>query len=465
MKAPPCLTVLAALLVGTAAGASLAAAAPERLNVLLIVADDLRDSLGCYGNPVVKTPHLDALAGRGLRFDRAYAQYPVCNPSRSSFLTGLRPEQTGVVDNSTYFRDRLPAIVTLPQCLRQAGWFTAGYGKVFHSAGLRAQWIDSDRSWDDAHEATGIDDRPKLIAGRNLTGGKLKWCEWGATAGAGENEPDYLTASAAIAAMEQAGDKPWFIAAGFHRPHDPFFCPQQYYDLYPLESLKPYCDPPDMTAAPKLAFPPEMHEVFKQFTDQERKEYLRAYYACTSFMDAQVGRLLRELDRRGLRERTLVVFLGDNGFHLGEREWWNKTTLFEPSCRVPFIMAGPAVAAGGVCATPVELVDLYPTIIARCGIAAPQPLAGASLLPLLANPSASGKGYAFTMTTRGKLAGRSVRTERWRYTEWEQGRQGIELYDERADPQETHDVSRHPENAPVIASLAALFERHLPRYP
>jgi len=437
---------------------------PSQLNVLLIVSDDLRDALGCYGNTAVRTPHLDALAARGQRFDRTYVQYPVCGPSRTSFMTGWRPEKTRIMDNSKFFRDAHPNVVTLPQALRQAGWYTAGYGKVFHSAGVREKWIDTAHSWDDAHEATGIDERPALVAHRNLTEGKLKWCEWGITADQGEKQPDYLTASDAIAAMDRAGGKPWFIAAGFHRPHDPFFAPQKYFDLYPLESLTPQVDPADMTPAPRLAFAPEMHEVFKKFSDQDKREYLRAYYACTSFMDAQVGRLLQELDRRGLRDSTLVVFIGDNGFHLGERAWWNKVTLFEQSCRVPLVMAGPRVPVGTTTRGLAELVDLYPTILDLCGVAPVQELAGSTLRPLLENPAGPGKPAAFSLITRGKNVGRSVRTTRWRYTEWDGGLQGRELYDEAADPGEHHDLSGDPAHAPTMASLRALFAQ-LPQYP
>jgi iduronate 2-sulfatase len=456
------LALTAAIALGVAALAQ--GAPPPRLNVLMIVADDLRDALGCYGNPTVKTPHLDALAGRGQRFDRAYVQYPVCGPSRTSFMTGWRPEQTRILGNSTFFRDVIPEVVTLPQALRQAGWYTAGYGKVFHSAGDRERWLDTTYSWDDAREAVGIDERPALIAHRNLTGDKLKWCEWGVTTGEGENDPDYLTASAAIEAIDRAGEKPWFIAVGFHRPHDPFFAPKPYFDLYPLASLTPHVDPPGQTTAPKLAFDPEMHELFKRFTDQERREYLRAYYACTSFMDAQVGRVLQALDRRGLRDRTLVVFIGDNGFHLGEREWWNKVTLFEASCRVPLIMAGPGISDGASSRGLTELVDLYPTILDLCGVSPVQALAGTSLRPLLENPAAPGKAAAFSLVTRGKIVGRSVRTARWRYTEWDDGREGIELYDAIADPGEDHDLSRNPAHARTIASLRALFAQ-LPQYP
>lgn len=437
-----------------------------RTNILLIISDDLGARVGCYGAPV-KTPNIDALAGRGVRFDRAYVQYPICNPSRSSFLTGLRPEQTKVLDNGTSFRRQLQDVVTLPQRFRQAGWFTAGYGKIFHSGGAgnkeRALWIDADRSWDDAHEAN-FERKPRLIAGRNLSDGKLGWCRWGATEGPDENEADYGTGSAAIAAIDKAGDKSWFIAAGFHRPHDPYVCPQKYFNLYPVESLQLHRDPKDMTPVSKVSMPVnETSGIFKAFTDQERLEFLRAYYACASFMDAQVGRLLRELERRKLNEKTLVIFIGDNGFHLGEREHWNKGTLFEQSCRVPFIVAGPGVPVGQVARSPIELVDLYPTLLDLCGLKAPHRLAGESIKPLLENPAVAGKGYAFTMVTRGNLLGRTVRTDRWRYTEWDQGRQGVELYDETADPGENCNLSTRPELAQTIASLKALFDRHLPK--
>ncbi len=462
-----------------------------RPNVLLIIADDLRDRVGCYGNPQIKTPNIDSLAARGVRFDHAYVQYSVCNPSRSSFLTGLRPEQTRVWDNRTCFRDNLPDVVTLPQCLRAAGYYTAGFGKVFHTAGRnpseQARWSDAKNSWDDSHEVPSQggaaayrrlkensaansphdDDfsrEPKIIEGRNLTGGKLKWCEWGATAGPDNLEPDYGTASAAIAAMDKAGGKPWFIAAGFHRPHDPFITPKKYFDLYPLSSLKLYHDPQDMTASLPLALPQGAElAAFRAFSEEDKLEFMRAYYACTTFMDTQVGRLLQELDRRNLWTNTLVIFMGDNGYHLGEREWWNKVTVFERCCRVPFIMAGAGVAANRVCDAPVEMVDLYPTLINRCAVPPPQnqTLAGESFWPLLQNPALPGRGFAFTMVTRGKdnLIGRSVRTDRWRYTEWDEGRKGIELYDESKDPEETADLSRNPENAKLIASLKSLLDK------
>ena len=470
------------------AGAQPAAqAAAKHPNVLLIIADDLRDRVGCYGNPYLKTPNIDSLAAKGLRFDHAYVQYSVCDPSRSSFLTGLRPEQTRVWDNQTCFRDNLPQVVTLPQCFRENGYFTAGYGKVFHTTGHDfATWADAKNSWNDCREAPQNGDirdainhgqpgrtvlhdgdfsrEPAIVAGRNLTHGVLKWCYWGETAGPDDLEPDYQTATAAIAAMDKAGDKPWFIAAGLHRPHDPFICPKKYFDLYPLASLKLYHDPADMSKTLPLAIPSGLdYESFQKFSDEDKLEFMRAYYACTTFMDAQVGRLLQALDQRNQWTNTIVIFMGDNGYHLGERKWWNKVTLFERCCRIPFIMAGANVSAGEVCEAPTEMVDLYPTLLDLCHVNPPpnQTLAGQTFRPLLANPEGPGKGYAFTMVTRDQkhLVGRSVRTSRWRLTEWDGGKAGIELYDEANDPEENHNLAENPKYSELVASLRAMFGR------
>ena len=229
--------------------------AAEKLNVLLIISDDLRDSVHCYGNTAVQTPNLDRLAARGVRFEHAYVQYPVCNPSRTSFLTGLRCEQTGVVDNKTLFRSRLPDVVTFPQLLRQAGWHTAAFGKVFHvgevMGEIRDGWMDVGKSWD---EGQMFQPTPagRVIEGRNLTGGKLKWCQWGATAGTDDDQPDGQTARHSIDTIEKLtkSGQPWMVAAGFHRPHDPFLSPKKYFDLYTFGSLKIYQRPGKRHAAP-----------------------------------------------------------------------------------------------------------------------------------------------------------------------------------------------------------------------
>lgn len=431
---------------------------PIRPNVLLIVADDLRDTVGCYGNAFVKTPNIDRLAARGVRFDHAYVQYPVCNPSRTSFLTGLRCEHTGVVDNRTFFRDRLPDVVTLPQLLRRNGWYTASYGKIFHvgeSPGEnRKGWMDEGTSWDVAEM---FDTAPagRETEGRNITGGTLPWCRWAATAGSDDDQPDGQTARHAIEMIrtQTASGRPWMVAAGFHRPHDPFVVPQRYFDMYPLESLTMYHDPAAATPLPRLSLPGgAFADAFQRFTDLDRREFLRAYYAGVSFMDAQVGRLLDTLDDRKLWDTTLVIFVSDHGYHHNERGWWNKSTLFERCCRVPCIVAAPGGKRGGVAQGIVELVDLYPTVAEYCGLAPPNALAGQSMRPLAENPEHPGKRAALTLVTRGgRQFGQTIRTERWRLIEWSDGRR--ELYDHEGDPEETNDLSSDPARADTIAEI------------
>ena len=427
-----------------------ASTAPKKLNVLIIAVDDLRDTLGCYGNTAIKTPNIDRLAARAVRFDRAYVQYPVCNASRSSFLSGLRPDQTGVTDNRTLLRDRLPEVVTLPQLLKDDGRHSAAFGKIFHLGGgrdaaVRARWMDLPKSWHTAQsfEATALG--RTQIAGRDLTGGKLSWCKWGAMDGGDDDQPDGQIARGVIAQIEALGDQPWVIGAGFMKPHDPFLAPKKYFDLYPEDSLALHRPPAGQTPAPPLAIGfGELGAAFAQFTDRERREFLRAYYACTSYMDAQVGRVLATLDRLKLWETTIVIFLGDHGYHLGERDWWNKNTLFDRSCRAPLMIAAPGVKAG-VARGLVEFVDLYPTVAELCGLTPPPKLAGQSLRPLLRDPAAPGKPAAFTLVTRGpNQRGDSVRTDRWRYTAWSDGAR--ELYDHTADPGETKNVAAdHPD--------------------
>jgi uncharacterized sulfatase len=451
---------IAALLFGLAAATGLTA--PAKMNVLLIVSDDLRDTVGCYGDMAVKTPNIDRLAQRGVRFERAYAQYPVCNPSRTSFLTGLRCEQTGVVNNDTFFRTRLPDIVTLPQLLRQHGWYAASFGKIFHLHGRspeeQSRSMDMPKSWDEAR-AFKATPAGRIVEGRNLTDGKLKWCAWGATAGTDDDQPDGQNARHAIATIEQQtqAGRPWLVGAGFHRPHDPFISPKKYFDRYPPGSLKLYRDPTNITALPPLSMPGgAFQQAFDAFTDTERLEFLRAYYAGVSFMDAQVGRLMDTLDRLKLWDKTLVIFAGDNGYHHNERNWWNKNTLFERSCRVPLIVVAPGAQRGQVCRSLVEFVDLYPTVADYSGVKAPHTLAGESLRPLLENPVTKGREAAFTLVMRGgRHYGQSVRTGRWRYTQWSDGT--AELYDEWNDPEETRDVSNESQHAPLIQEM----KRHL----
>ena len=434
--------------------------AADQPNVLFFAVDDLRDTLGCYGDSAVKTPHIDRLAARSVIFERAYVQYPVCNPSRSSFLTGLRPDETGVTDNTTLLRSQMPNVVTFPQLLKEHGWHSAAFGKIFHLGGgrnkeLKGKWMDLPKSWHSAQafSATGIGSQK--LAGRDLSNGKLNWCHWGAMNGDDNDQPDGQIASAVITEMERLGDKPWIIGCGFMKPHDPFVAPKKYFDLYPENSLQLHRDPLNQTPAPPLAVGfGAFGRVFSDFTDTERMEFLRAYCACTSFMDAQVGRVMDALDRLGLQNKTLVVFVGDHGYHLGERDWWNKNTLFDRSCRAPLLISGPKINPGRAPGL-VEFVDLFPTIAEFCGIAPPDGLAGQSLWPQLTDPAAPGRAAAFTIVTRGAdERGASVRTDRWRFTLWSDGSQ--ELYDHSSDPEETQNVAEA--NAAAVQELSALLQ-------
>jgi len=428
-------------------------ASQSRKNVLFIVVDDLNHSLGCYGHRLVKSPNIDRLAARGIRFDRAYCQFTICNPSRTSFLTGLRPDSTGILNNTTGFRSKLPDVVTLPQLFRKNGYFTARLGKIFHG---RKNTGDP-QAWDVTSDpkATPLGQEGR---GRNLTGGRVNWCRWLAAEGDDEDQPDGLIAAETISLLEQRRDEPFFIAVGFLKPHDPFIAPKKYFDLYGLDSLKLPEDPPDRSPELAHAIGSGWKDEFNRFTDRERREFMLAYYAGVSFMDAQLGKIMVALDRLGLWQNTTVVFFGDHGYHLGERGWWNKNTLFELSARAPLIMATPEMKTKGTsCSRIVEFVDIYPTLADLHGLAAPDNLEGTSFTPLLNDPNRPWKKMAFTQVQRGKIAGRSVRTERWRYTEWDQGKQGAELYDHNSDPGEYYNLASDPQHSDTIKELRKML--------
>lgn len=455
--------LLASLSVLHAANASPPSAKP---NVLLIMADDLRDFGGAFTHEVVKTPNLDRLRARGTTFDRAYAQYPVCNPSRCSLMTGVRAEQTGVVDNKVSLRQAMPDVITMPQLCKEAGWQSHAFGKLFHLGGgrdpeARQQWMDAGHSWHTAQTFEATPTGRKMLAGRDVTGGALKWCHWGAAAGTDDDQPDGQIATATAAMIDKLGDTPWFIGCGFMKPHDPFIAPRRYFDLYPPDSLRIWTDPAETQPVRKdsIGFG-DYGRTFAKFTDQEWRELFRAYCACTSFMDAQLGRVLDALDRNQLWDNTLVIFLGDHGYHTGERQWWNKNTLFDRSCRAPLIIAAPGMKGGRTTRSLVEFVDLYPTVAEFCGLKMPHSAAGTSLRPVLADPAASIKDAAFTLITRGdRLHAQSIRTARWRFTRWSDGK--TELFDHDTDPEELRDVSsNHPD---LITDLTARLQT-LPRF-
>ncbi len=448
----------------TAAGpAAHAAEPPKTPNVLFIVSDDLNCDLGCYGHKVVKSPNIDRLAASGVRFDRAYVQYTVCNPSRTSVLTGLRPTTTRVMDNATHFRKTLPDAVTLPELFRKNGYEAIGLGKVFHrglSPDDAKKEMDDPKSFDRVFygKTTAAGNKGE---GRNLTGGALPWCRWLAVEGADSEQADGQLADEAVKLLGEKREKPLFLAVGFYRPHDPFQAPKKYFDLYDNSKF----DLPTMPEGYKPPYPLSLgggafHDAFAKFTDKERREFLHAYYAGVSFMDAQVGRLLDALDKNKLAENTIVVFLGDHGYELGVRNWWNKNTLFERSCRTPLIVRVPGAKGNGKgTAALAEFIDIYPTLAELCALKdVPKRLEGASFRKVLDDPAAKHKGAALAVIKRGQVMGRSVRTEKYRYTEWDEGKKGAELYDHQKDAGEFVNLADDKTLEAIRGELSALIK-------
>ncbi|HET9486064.1 MAG TPA: sulfatase [Chryseosolibacter sp.] len=421
----------------------------ERLNVLFIASDDLNNRMGTYGHPMVKTPNLDRLAKRGVRFDNAYNQYPLCSPSRVSILTGLRPDTTGVYDLKTLFRDIVPTVTTLPELFKQHGYFSARVGKIFHygvpgQIGTNGQ--DDPQSWNQVINPSGRDKREEHLL-TNYTpdrglGSSLSWLEAG---GEDDEQTDGLVASEAIRLMRENREKPFFIAAGFYRPHCPYIAPKKYFDLYPVEKIALPVEPPGhLRNIPKPAL--TTNPLYWGLSELQRKEVIRAYYASVTFMDAQVGKLLDAVDELGLTHKTIIVFWSDHGYLLTEHGQWKKQSLFEEAARVPLLIAAPGAKGNGkISSRVVELVDIYPTLADLCGLRPPKYLAGESLVPLLQDPKTRWLRPAYTQVLRpgDMIMGRSVRTERWRYTEWNNGEQGAELYDHKKDPFEYHNLAEH----------------------
>jgi iduronate 2-sulfatase len=425
----------------------------RKLNVLFIVADDLNTDLGCYGHAAVKSPNIDRLAARAVRFQRAYCQYALCAPSRWSFLSGLRPETTGIFEFKTLLRERIADVVFLPQLFRQAGYFTAGMGKVFHDqrqSDARTSWdFYQDRMGDDTQEAAAVKKRYSYAQGKRPF-------EWTRLDGNGESTRDGLTARGIARFMEEKAKqgKPFFVAAGFHNPHLPWTAPAPFFDRYPPGRIAAPQEPP-LRNIPALAL---LTELSGNPAPRSRAEAMAAYYACVSFMDAQVGVLLDTLDRLQLWDDTIVVLLSDHGYHLGDHDGlWAKLTVFEQAARVPLLIAAPGHGRGRACAGIVELVDLYPTLAEMCGLKAPARLEGQSLVPLLRRSDAPSERAAFIMVQRDGAVGKSVRTQRWRYTEWDEGKKGVELYDHERDPGEYDNVARDPQHAGAIAGLKQLL--------
>ncbi len=431
-------------------------------NVLFIASDDLNNRLGTYGHPVVKSPNLDRLARMGVRFDRAYNQFPLCSPSRVSVLTGLRPDTTRVFDLKTLFRDNIPTVVTLPEFFKDNGYYSARVGKIFHygvPGQIGTDGQDDAQSWHRVINPSGRDKKEEhLLTNYTPKRGLGSSLSWLVAEGTDDEQTDGIVANETIRLMKENKDKPFFLAAGFYRPHCPYIAPKKYFDMYPLESIVLPEEPADhFKDIPKAAFFTD--PLYWGLDKTQQKEVIRAYYASVTFMDAQVGKLLDALDELGLAGNTIVVFWSDHGYNLTEHGQWKKQSLFEQVARVPMFIAAPAAKGNGKATQRVvELIDIYPTLASLCGLTPPSYLQGTDLTPLLNNPKLKWDHPAFTQVVRSRsIEGRSVRTERWRYTEWDQGKEGVQLYDHKKDPHEYKNLANDPRFRNVREELSALL--------
>jgi iduronate 2-sulfatase len=471
----------------------------EKMNVLFIAVDDLRPEAGCYGNTIIKTPNIDRLAARGTIFNRAYCQQAVCSPTRSSLLTGRRPDATKVWDLETHFRVALPDAVTLPQHFKANGYYCASLGKIYHggfedgrSWSVPAWYasgstVDTDpvdwtkrittkfpgvKEYSDQIPTPDDNDKPAARAnGKRVKTGPA----FEVSPKTDDQLPDGSTALEAVKQLHAFKSKtePFFLAVGFLKPHLPFVAPKKYWDLYdsnkiPLPAIDHLPDgSPEFSGHVNMELHsyigvPKENPIPADFAKQLR----HGYYACISYTDAQIGHLLDALDKEGLADNTVIVLWGDHGWQLGDHGLWHKHTNFELATRAPLLISVPKQkTAGQKCEATVEFVDVYPTLAEVCGLSVPQGLDGKSLKPFIENPNAPAVKVAISQYPRPGMMGYSVRDQRWRCTFWREKNGGVvaatELYDEQNDPAETVNVANNPENKAIIDSLFKL----LPPFP
>ena len=452
-----CVTVLA-----QTNGLEAAERAKTPRNVLFLVCDDLNCDIGCYGHRQVKTPNIDRLAREGVLFSNAFCQFPLCGPSRASFLTGMYPDQTLVRRNAIYVREHTPNVVTLPQAFRKAGYFATRIGKLYHynvPKHIGTSGHDDPFSWNQTFNPRGrdVEEESKIFSIRKgQFGGTLSWL---AADGTDEEQTDGIGASLAIDQLKShaRSRRPFFLAVGLFRPHTPYVAPKKYFDMYPLESIKvPRVPKGYLQTLPKGARATLLRKKDQVNLPEELgRQAIQAYYASISFADAQIGRILRALKETGLDENTVVLFTSDHGYHMGEHGWYQKTTLFENADHVPLIVSGPGVTARGRRHEGlVEMVDFYRTLTELCGVQAPATVTGKSLVPALVDPRKTIRQSALTQYA----AGYSLRTSRFRYTEWgEGGAGGAELYDRDVDPDEMKNLAGQASLKQVQAELSIVL--------
>jgi uncharacterized sulfatase len=437
---------------------SVATHAAPKLNVLFIAVDDMNCDLGCYGSKVVSSPNIDRLAKMGVRFERAYCQFPLCSPSRSSLMTGLRPDTTQVFDLQKRFRDVLPDAVTIPQMFMQGGYYAARVGKIYHYGNpgdIGTPGLDDPTSWNHTVNPAGRDKttlEPDIINYTPKRGLGSAMSFLADKEGKDEEHTDGKVATETIKLLEEHKDGPFFLACGFYKPHTPYVSPVKYFGLYPLEKIQ--IPPAVAEDVPKAALLSTNPWPWFGVTEPQAREVKQGYYAAISFVDAQIGRVLATLDRLKLWDNTVVAFWSDHGYHLGEHGLWMKQSLFENSAHVPMVVIAPGAKGNGKPSPRVvELVDLYPTLAELTGLTPPANLEGMSLAPLLADPEAKWDKAAFTQVWRGSFAGHSVRTERYRCIEWDGGKEGDQLYDYTTDPEEQHNLANDPAHTQTLLEL------------
>ena len=460
---------------------SLVFAAPKKFNVLFISADDMNCDLGVYGNSQVKTPNLDRLAKRGVVFERAYCQQSLCGPSRASVMTGMRPEDIGILSNKNDLRVKNPKVVTLGQAYRQNGYFSARAGKIYHYGNpsmIGSDGHDDPQTWDERYNPIGIDrsqqeNITRYGRGREKDKNLGISMAWWNPVSKDQDHTDGKVASKIIDLIERKKDEPFFLAAGFFNPHCPYVAPKKYFDLYPLEEIEMQdLDEAkrDLEDVPKIALNRDLNHWPYYFADisvEQARKCKQAYFATQSFVDAQVGRLLDALEENGILEKTIIVFWSDHGYFLGEKGLWYKRKAFERSVRVPLIISVPGMGAGERFKQPVELLDLYPTLMDLCELPMTDQLQGKSLRPVLADPTANSLSKpAVTLVWYGRESwGYTLRNDRYRYMEWMEGRAGRELYDHAKDPEEITNLADDPKYTELIASLSLQLKTYVPDAP
>jgi len=438
----------------------------KKPNVLFLMSDDLNTALSGFGHPQCKTPELDKLAERGMRFENMHCQYPVCGASRASLMSGLYPYANGTLGNAGTLRGNMPDIVTMSQLFRKNGYRVGRVSKIYHM-GIPPEILAGTATRDDPHS---WDEVVNIKAPeQNAPGEKTNWSpknkssqSFTGVVAEGDDlaHADGMAASHAIDFLKRHKDKPFFLACGFVRPHVPLVAPAKYFDRYDRDAMiAPVVPENDLEDVPEIIRNYKRNSTSYGVTPELHKGLLEAYYASISYMDAQVGRILDALKELGLSENTIVVFTSDHGYLLGEHHKFQKQHLFEESTRVPFIVSVPWMNKQSGKATKhiTELLDLYPTLAELSGLKAPKNLHGASLVPLLKNPSTDEwtKELAFTISRNG---GESIRTHNWRFTHWGFGSGGMELYDLRNDPGEFTNLAKDSKYNNALKKLKAQLE-------